>query len=451
VVTPYVPTRPATPKTQDTTQQKKTDQASQGKGGGGGGGRGGGRGGGGGGGGFGAGMEKAGSTRIVTILPEGQRVKAGEVVAKLDAAAYDEAARTQRIRYLQAKASVEQCQSMLDVAEVTLREYRDGIYPQDLELIQQYIASCQIDRDRSANNYKWSSDMLALGFRTPFQKRADELTLEQSEIALAEGKGMLERLSKYTGPKLKKSLEANVLAIRADLLNQQKSFSFEEQRLNELLRNIDHCTIKAPGDGVVVYAVSTDRMGMVTDVIDEGVTVRENQPIFNLPDPLHMRVKAKINESKMALVQEGQRATVVVDAYPDEPLEAVVAEVTPISIPIRGSDVRIYYANVNIKNGFERLRPGLSAQIVIEVERRHNVTRIPIDAIRWVDGRAYVAVHDPQREQAGQPPWHWQEIEMGLSDPRFTEVVKGLRPGDRVVADPSGLVPAPLPERVASR
>ena len=40
----------------------------------------------------------------------------------------------------------------------------------------------------------------------------------------------------------------------------------------------------------------------------EGVTLREKQPIFNLPDPLHMRVRARINESKVTLIRTGQRA-----------------------------------------------------------------------------------------------------------------------------------------------
>jgi multidrug efflux pump subunit AcrA (membrane-fusion protein) len=59
-------------------------------------------------------------------------------------------------------------------------------------------------------------------------------------------------------------------------------------------------------------------------------------------------------------------------------------------------------------------------------------------------------VQDPGREAAGQEPWHWQEIEVGLSDPDFIEIVKGLKPGDRVVAQPANL-PAPAPERVAAR
>ena len=159
------------------------------------------------------------------------------------------------------------------------------------------------------------------------------------------------------------------------------------------------------------------------------------------------RSASEVNESTVSLVQTGQPVSILVDAFPDRPLKGVVAEVTPISIPIRGSDVRIYYANIDIKEGFDALRPGLSAEILVEVERRENVTRVPIDAIRWSAGRAFVALQDRGREAAGQEPWRWQEIEVGLSDPEFIEVVKGLKPGDRVVAQPANL-PAPAPERI---
>ena len=110
--------------------------------------------------------------------------------------------------------------------------------------------------------------------------------------------------------------------------------------------------------------------------------------------------------------------------------------------------MRIYYANVDIVEGFDALRPGLSAEIQIEVERRESVTRVPVESIRWIDGKSYVALYDKARAEAGQEPWVWREIEIGLSDPSFAEVVKGLKPGDRVVARPSGL-PAPEKEPIA--
>ena len=130
-------------------------------------------------------------------------------------------------------------------------------------------------------------------------------------IALGEAQNMLERLTKQTGPKDIKALEANVKAIESDKFTQEASFNLETQRLKRIRKNIKNCQLHAPADGIVVYANQTNRFGMVTVPIAEGVTVRQDQPIINLPDPLHMRVKARINESKLSLVQTGQAARIV--------------------------------------------------------------------------------------------------------------------------------------------
>ncbi|MHB1560857.1 MAG: HlyD family secretion protein, partial [Isosphaeraceae bacterium] len=233
-VVPYVPMKSSTTKAATDTTKKTADSAAS-KGGGGGGRGGRGRGG------MNQEEEKPGSTRIVFIRPEGSKVQAGDIVAELDKSSYEDEERSQRIRYLQAKSYVEQAESQLEVAQITLKEYRDGIYPQDLQLIRHYIESCEIEQGRSARNLVWSREMFAMSYRSKFQVKGDEAALEQAEIALKEARGMYERLSKFTGPKIIKSLEANVAAIQADLLNQQASFSLETQRLERLRRNIAKC------------------------------------------------------------------------------------------------------------------------------------------------------------------------------------------------------------------
>ncbi len=440
-VVAHTPLRPATPKAADTTATKKQTQGGMG---GGGGGRGGGRGGRGG----GAAMldeEKPGSTRIVEIIPEGSKVKAGDVVCKLDASSYEDEEKAQQIRFLQAKSYLDQAISMLEVAKISLEEYREGIYPQDQELVRHYMETCELEKDRLERNLKWSRDMEKKGFRTAFQVKGDKLAYEQSTIALSEAKGMFARLVKQTGPKILKSLEANVRAIESDKLTQEASFSLEKQRLERIRRNIEHCTVTAPGDGIVVYVNQSNRWGMASSNIDQGVTLRQDQPIFNLPDPKHMRVKAKINESKVSMVHTGQAVSIRVDAYPDRPLRGVVAELMPISIPLMGSDVRVYYANVDILDGFDDLRPGLSAMLVFEVESRQSVTRVPVESIRWVNEEPYVALYDHSAAEDGRRSWKWQRIQIGLSDLSFAEVLNGLKVGDRVVSLPASL-PPPGPE-----
>ncbi len=391
--------------------------------------------------------ESPGSTSIVYLIPEGSQVKAGELLCKLDSSAYDDEEQAQLIRYHQAETFVVQSGSSLEVAKISLREYRDGIYPQDLQLIKQYIEACELDRDRLGRTVIWSRDMLKKGYRTGNQVKGDEKAFEQAEIALGEARNMLSRLLNQTGPKLLKSLEANVKAIEADKLMQDAAFNLEKQRLERIRKNIKNCTLYAPTDGIVVYVNQTSQFGTVTVPIAEGVTVRQDQPIINLPDPLHMRVKARINESKLSFIQTGQVARIVIDAFRDRPLKGRVSEVTAINTPLNASDVRVYYAKVDIAEGFADLRPGLSAEVVFLVDSRRDVTRVPLDAIRWVKERGYVALFDPSVANT-QQKWRWREVHLGLSDWHYAEVVSGLEPGDRVIASPREL-PAPEPSDAA--
>ena len=276
-----------------------------------------------------------------------------------------------------------------------------------------------------------------------------ELAFEQANIALCEAKGMLDRLVNQTGPKIIKSLEANVRAIQSDKLTQDASFSLEDQRLKRIKKNIENCIVRAPGDGIVVYVNQADRWGTVTAPIDEGVTLRQDQPIFSLPDPKHMRVKARVNESKVTMIHTGQRVMISVDAFPERPLRGTVGEVTAISTPLNASDVRVYYANVEIDEGFDDLRPGLSAEVTFNVDspprrdagsarfgplgrrqglRRRLRSRAPTSLARiaGIGGRSSwaSATHNTPRSPAAS------------------------QVGDQIVSVPRGL-PAPNPENTA--
>jgi HlyD family secretion protein len=157
-----------------------------------------------------------------------------------------------------------------------------------------------------------------------------------------------------------------------------------------------------------------------------------------------MRVKVKVNESKMASVHPGQRARVRVEAFPGRPMTGVVTEITPIpAIQGRWSDIKIYFANVDIhESDVEGLRPGMTAEVSFLIdEGPAEATRVPIQAVRWVGDRSFVAVGARVR---GETRWDWRPVTLGRLAPGFAEVIAGLTPGERVVAEPTGL-PAPDP------
>ena len=280
------------------------------------------------------------------------------------------------------------------------------------------------------------------GFRAAEQYKADLGDRNRSDLGLKEARGMEVRLVKFTGPRLIKSLEAKLKAIRADMLAQEAAFGVEDDRLRRLTKMVENCTIRAPSEGILVYAnQSNPWSGQIQVQIQEGATVREGQTLFDLPDPKHMRVKVKINESKMSSIRPGQRAEIKVDAFPGKVLAGTVNEITPIPAPLgRFSDVRVYFANVDLDgSGFEGLLPGLTAEVTFLVDSTPKAVRVPIQSVRWVGDRPYAAV----AARLGQETrWDWRPIKLGRINEAYGEVLQGLAPGEKVVARPEDL---PLP------
>jgi multidrug resistance efflux pump len=379
---------------------------------------------------------------ILSIVPEGTRVKAGDVVCELDSSVFRDALPVQRIRCVQAKAWLEQARCILEANQIALREYQEGVLPQDLELVRDYVQICELETSQVRRNLAWSRALAARGFRTAAQARADSAALDEAEIALGEAKGMLVQLLKHTGKRIITAHAAKIAAIRADLLALESAFRLESSRLKRIETMIAHCTIRAPRDGTVAYAHRVNRWGTVELQIREGLPVYQSQPIFRLLDARRMQVRARINESQVARVKSGQPVSIHLEAFPDHPMRGRVAEVTPIASLANGpfSDVRIYDARVCIDSGgFDELRAGLSAELRIEVETHRHVTRIPLESVRWVGDQTFVALATCDGTDID---WHWQPVELGVSDAAFAEVVSGLEAGERVVAH-SDILPAP--------
>jgi HlyD family secretion protein len=382
---------------------------------------------------------------ILSIVPEGTRVKAGEVVCELDSSAFHRELLAQQARHVRAKGWVDKARSLLEVNEITLREFVDGLFPQDVERIRQLIRTCETERGLAERNLAWSRETAGRGFRSRQQVAVDEFALEKTEISLADARGMLNRLVNYTGTKLVKAIKARIEANRADLLALKSSHQLESERLKRIEAMIANCTLRAPRDGMVIHANRANGWGRAETQIQEGLTVYQTQPIFRILDPAHVQVKVRINESQIAKIRTGQPALIRFDAYPERLLRGTVADITPIPALASGpiSDVHSCYATVRFDGrGFETLQLGLSAEVDFLVEARSQVTRIPLDSVQFADDDAYAAV--PSHSASG-PGWRWKPIELGASDAAFAEVRSGLKPGDPVIAHP-GSLPAPEPD-----
>lgn len=143
-----------------------------------------------------------------------------------------------------------------------------------------------------------------------------------------------------------------------------------------------------------------------------------------LSDIDQLRVVALFNESDAATLHTDQAVNVSFDAVPDLTVPGRVASVAPSGTSVSG--VISYYVTVTLDDGDSRLKSGQTATVGIVTDERSSVLSVPNSAVRTVRGTSAVTVLEGNQKRT-------VTFERGLVGLDRTEVVSGLRPGQRVV------------------
>ena len=157
-----------------------------------------------------------------------------------------------------------------------------------------------------------------------------------------------------------------------------------EQRLAELKQaqaalqmaqvDLNHTVIRAPIDGVVI-----------SRSIDVGQTVAaslQSPKLFVIANDLsRMQVETKIDESDIGRIHQGLPVSFSVDAFPDQMFRGTVSQVR--LEPITEQNVVTYTTVMRTDNPDLLLRPGMTANVSVQVARREDVLRVPAAALRF--------------------------------------------------------------------
>jgi HlyD family secretion protein len=379
-----------------------------------------------------------GTTTIIFIEPEGKEVKKGDKVVELDAATLRDNLKNQQITTKQAEAAYAQSMLTREVAEVAVREYREGTYKQQLETVNGDIALAEAEVSRAQDRLIWTTQMVDKKYISPAQKQSETLALNKAKFTLEQTQTSKKVLQDFTYEKTLKELGAEVEKAKSDELAKKATFELEKDKEEKLVKQIRNCILLAPGDGLVVYANEPGRMGGNQQIqIEEGASVRERQKIFSLPDITQMRVNTKVHESMVNKIAEGKglRAKIRVDAFATQELTGRVSGVNPMADQnaMFGSDIKVYTTFVTIEGSLPGLRPGMSAQVEILVERKDDVLSIPVQALLEIKGKNFVWLKQGD---------HFTQLEvtLGLSNDKLVEIKSGLKEGDQVAMTPTLLM-----------
>ena len=203
--------------------------------------------------------------------------------------------------------------------------------------------------------------------------------LERQRVTLADAQQKLARARELNARQLttKVDLENAELAVKqaeAQMKSTQSSIVQAEAAVNKAKVDLNHTVITAPIDGIVIKRS-----------VDKGQTVAASMSAPELfiiaADLTQMQVNASIDESDVGRMRPGQMVTFRVDAYPNETFHGSVNQVR--LNPVTVQNVVTYSTVIDVPNPELKLKPGMTAQVTIEIARRENALRIPAAALRF--------------------------------------------------------------------
>lgn len=413
-----------------------------------------------------------GYTTIISIVPEGTMVKAGDMVCELDSALLVDKEKQQQIQVTQAEAELKQAEEnvaiqktqndsdnsaaklALELAELDLEKFKEGESQRDINVKQGAITKAQEDLQRAEETFEFSKRIAKKGYKNQNDVEADRINVVKAQIDLEIAKEDLAVEKNYVQKRKAKELvedvkekERNQERVRrkgiatlaqfeAKLKAGQLTYEVESSELERFREQILACKLIAPQNGQVVYAnQDSGRRGSGEDVIEEGTEVRERQSIIQLPDFSLMKVDARIHESKISMIREGLPVDIRVDAFPEQTYLGEVDQVSsvPISSNWMRPDLKEYKASIKIiPNGADitKLKPGLTAEIEIRIEERDNVLQVPVQSVITIGTQHYIFVLGADGEAVRR------SIKIGQTSDTTIEILEGVEQDEEVILNP---------------
>ncbi|MEW2500532.1 HlyD family efflux transporter periplasmic adaptor subunit [Amycolatopsis sp. NPDC047767] len=143
-----------------------------------------------------------------------------------------------------------------------------------------------------------------------------------------------------------------------------------------------------------------------------------------ITDMTNLLVDTSVAEIDVSKVKAGQKATVTLNASPDQPIQASVSKVD--LTPTTSGNVVSYGAQLTLTNPPSGLRPGQSASVVITVAEADNVLSVPAAAVTTAGTTNVVTIQENGRNVP-------QQVEIGVRGESTVEIKSGLTEGENVV------------------
>jgi HlyD family secretion protein len=424
---------------------------------------------------------------IVEIVTEGTRVAKGDMLFRLntddlqseldDELLQQETARADvvsaeaalQIQESENTSSLQKAQVDVDLAIIQLKKWEEGdVVEKRLELATE-IEKGEREHERLKTKLERSEKLFAREFLSSDELEIDRVAFIEAESNLRTARVAKQVYETYTFEQDRKKYTSDLEQKQAelervvrknaseletkqsDLTNKKRQFQLRQDRVKKIQGQIEKATVRAPTDGLVVYATSLEQFGWMNnqEPLNVGSVINPNQEVIMLPDTTAMIATVKVQEALVGRVKPGLRAELTVDAAQGKRFNGVVESIGIMaqSGGWRDPNVREYEVRIDLDLGDEvhGLKPSMRTEARLVLQEVNDALAVPVQAVFSEGPNQFVYTADGSRFK--QTP-----VRVGRRSDVYAEVIDGIAPGAKVLLrePPTGqIIKATFPEAPA--
>ena len=291
-------------------------------------------------------------------------VKKNQVIARIDQDIFVAKVNQAQADLDSAKATVLNQEAQIERARADVENARAAFAEAKAQTAKAQVAVVDAKRDYDRKTELFARKLIAKSDLDSSQAAHDS-AIAQVDSAKAHELALDSAIQSATAQL--RVAQAMLVSARAQV--QQKSAGLKQTQVD-----LDHTTILAPVDGVVV-----------SRQVDVGQTVAASlqAPIlFTIAQDLtKMQVETSVDEADIGRLKLDDRATFTVDAFPGETFAGTVTQIR--KAPQVVQNVVTYTVIVAVENPSGRLMPGMTANVKLVVAQKPSVLKVPNAALRF--------------------------------------------------------------------
>jgi HlyD family secretion protein len=362
-------------------------------------------------------------TLSTVYVKDGQSVKAGQKLARLDTAPLKAAVKQAEAGLEQAQAGVAQAHAGVEAAEAG-KETLNNAVPSRLDVD---AADAAVTAARATyNNAKGAYYAAKTPPSNPTSVALAYAGMKTAKAGLlsAQATAKKVRVSRSVGEQRESANEA-VDSAQAGVCSANAAVDSAAAALDVAQANLDNATLLAPMDGTVfLNSIGAAGANGKTPLPSKGAAVSPAMAPFSVVHLGTSTFTAEVDEADIDRVKLGMTADVTLDAFPGQTLKTTVVHINPAAQPTATGGT-IFQVELAITDTGKTILLGMKGDATIQVSAVEGALTIPVEALFNQNGQNYVyKLADGKLAQTN--------ITVGATTDTQIEVVSGLKDGDVV-------------------